>query len=47
LYGEENASKLSDLASEEPKKAKERRDLEIQRKSLEESKKLVQSFKIL
>ncbi|KAN0092307.1 P-loop containing nucleoside triphosphate hydrolase protein [Hyaloscypha variabilis] len=47
LYGEDNASKLSDLASEEPKKAKERRDLEIQRKSLEESKKLVQSFKIL
>jgi Dynamin central region len=47
LYGEENIKKLSDLASEDPNKAKRRKELEVKRKSLEESRKLVQSFKVL
>jgi Dynamin central region len=47
LYGPSNEKKLSDLASENPSKAKRRAELEVEKKSLEESKKLVQSFKVL
>ena len=47
LYGVENAKKLSDLAGEDSKRSSRRGELERERKSLEESKKLVQSFKIL
>ncbi|CZR56073.1 uncharacterized protein PAC_05961 [Phialocephala subalpina] len=47
LYGEENAMELNDLAGEDPAIAQQRMDLEAERASLEESKRRVQSFKIL
>lgn len=47
LYGEENANELNNLAGEDADIAQQRMDLEAEKASLEESKKRVQSFKIL
>ncbi|KUJ23896.1 uncharacterized protein LY89DRAFT_726947 [Mollisia scopiformis] len=47
LYGKENEAALATLAGEDPTISQKRQDLNAKRESLEESKKRVQSFKIL
>lgn len=46
LYGQENAKLLSAIASEDPSTARRRHDLEIEKASLEESKKRLQQFRL-
>ncbi|KAF7930302.1 uncharacterized protein EAE98_004703 [Botrytis deweyae] len=47
LYGEQNEDALSNLVGENPKKAQKRHSLDTERRSLEESMKRLQAFKML
>lgn len=47
LYGEQNEAALENLVGEHPNKAQKRLDLNAERRSLEESMKRLQAFKII